>query len=590
MAVPNLEQPQVAENLAQFDPAPPAGPNRAATISYDVPLPGGYSWRRSVPLEVDAAWFEAGSADLGDDPDTIGIETDAAGGVQRINANRLADAYQGFLPDSAIIGDRIVTDTAPESPAPALPQPGGGRLLTTQNALRLKQQRREEFIQSLVDQQAASTQASRGVAIPTAGIGQSVQTVAYDPSTAGVPRIALLESWELRSFRGDYGLGATLKTCSLLPGERSTISIETWRTEASSRVEGSSIFDSSDAAAQTRFNESLSKQTGSAFQDQGGWAVSLGTKASASGKFFDVVDGSASVEVGFAANHQEARQTFATSVSQSAQEHAAQVNTSRQQAVEQSSTAERTSGEITTTVREISNTNLRRVLNFVFRELDQTHETYVLLRDVKVGFFNGRPNSAEIVPLSALRKLLSKHIVAARREEVARMILSMVAECIDYEGNPVTTLQIGTRPNGRTYAWADIGFKADGSLNFDQNPLDGAYSWRFKPGKLGNGNDRAPGVITSKDELVLRTDSVVVEALLGKADALDPYASALQALDLRAREADILWRESETKKTVEALELVEGVDEDEKVDAFEKLLGEKAEIEVVPVAAAVNGR
>ena len=246
-------------------------------------------------------------------------------------------------------------------------------------------------------------------------------------------------------------------------------------------------------------------------------------------------------------------------------------------------------GESTTTVREIANTNLRRVLNFVFRELNQTYETEVILRTIKVAFYNGNPGSAEVVSLADLRKLLNKHVVQAHRENVARTILAMVAECLDHEGNPVTTLQVGTRPNGNVYEWQDAKLRNDGTLDLANNPLGGEYSWRFKPGKHGGGNIRSEGVLTARDKVVLRTDSIIVEALLGQADALDPYAHALQALDLRSREADIEWRKSEIDKTARALNLVDALGQAEKVEAFEKLFGDKPDIQVVPVAAVNNG-
>jgi len=44
------------------------------------------------------------------------------------------------------------------------------------------------------------------------------------------PRIILVETYALTSFLGDYGAGKTLKTFSLLPNEKTKISIKTWKT------------------------------------------------------------------------------------------------------------------------------------------------------------------------------------------------------------------------------------------------------------------------------------------------------------------------------------------------------------------------
>jgi len=388
----------------------------------------------------------------------------------------------------------------------------------------------------------------------------------------------------MATFLGDYGLGRTLQTFSLLPGERTTITVESWRTDSTTREDASSVFDSSDTAAQTRFSSALSLESGSAFQDQGGWSMSVGAKAGLTTPFV-----SASVETGFSANHQEARQQFSNSTTQASREHASQVNATRRQTVESTSTTTTATGLTQTTVREISNTNLRRVLNFVFRELNQTYETVVSLRDVRIAFYNGNIGSAEIVPLADLRRLLERYIDPARQEELARGILAMVVESIDDGGTPQTMLEVGRREGG-TFNWDDATLDNNGELDFPDNPLDPRFSWRIKRGPIpaDAADQEVPGVVTARESIVLRTDNIVAEALLGQADALDTYASALQAKDIQSREADIEGREAETRRTTEALDLVQAQSANERVDAFERILGEEPDIEVVPVAAVSN--
>ena len=99
------------------------------------------------------------------------------------------------------------------------------------------------------------------------------------------------------------------------------------------------------------------------------------------------------------------------------------------------------SGSATTTVREIYNTNLRRVLNFVYRELNQVYETEVVLTDIKVAFYNGNVSSLETASLGELRKFVAKFIVPDHQEEVARAILGLCAERLDDTGTPVSTLK-----------------------------------------------------------------------------------------------------------------------------------------------------
>lgn len=81
----------------------------------------------------------------------------------------------------------------------------------------------------------------------------------------------------------------------------------------------------------------------------------------------------------------------------------------------------------------------------------------------------------------------------------------------------------------------------------------------------------------------------MVEALLGEVDALDPYASALQELDLKSREADTAWRRADTRRTTDALSLVQGAkSNDDKIEAWTKVFPEVPDIQVVPVAAVTK--
>jgi hypothetical protein len=594
-ALDGLETPVIAGEVAKWGAD---GGRRAAAINYDVPVPGTMSWQRIVPLGLDGAVFVEGSKELGVKLSDTGIWSDDGNGKLTIaDAGRLKLLYQMLAPGTArpsLRAAAVNQDVAgavgalpialpifnPRAQGPGNPVPPRAGGPTVADTVASEGIRRASFLKELADQEKKVLDLGlKTVTIPTRGIGNSIRPIQFDPAQASTSRIALVETWELRSFLGDYGLGKTLQTFSLLPGERTMITIETWRSDESTREDASSVFDSSDTAAQERFTSTLSQQSGVADQSQGGWALSVNAKYMVGVNFLVTAD--MGIEAGFAANHQEAHQEFSTSVADSASEHAAQVNTARRQTVESSSSTTTASGSSTTTSREIANTNLRRVLNFVFRELNQAYETLTVLRDVKVAFYNGNLGSADIVPISDLRRLLARHIKPEERAKVAKRILAAVAQTIDETGTPVTTLEVGTRPAGTDYDWQDAHLKADGELDFNGDPLDTDHRWRFKPGPLGQrataggvqANDKVNGVVIKTRDIVLRTDQVVVEALLGQADALDPYASALQAIDLLSRAADLDWREAESGKLREAIEVFKKAGD--KVDAYERMLAER---------------
>ncbi|MCX4767669.1 hypothetical protein OG562_43305 [Streptomyces sp. NBC_01275] len=601
MSFSDLISPKAADHLAAFGPGEEG---RAARLNYDVPLPGAYSWDRLVGAQVPADWFVDGARRLGRSLLELGVVTGDEGRLVSVDRAKLAQLYRRLLPPTARPSLRLVAEVGGVV-EPLLDQDGPGRrqglqaegrlvdplprraLVAEPDDVDLQRIRTESFLDRLAERESAvrPEQGTAEIVLPLPGIGQSIRSVPVDPVAQAVPRLALVETWELRSHLGDYGLGRTLQTFSLLPGERTTITVQTWRTEAATRDDATSIFDSSDTAAQSRFTNSVSTQTGAAYQDQGGWATSVSTSASA-GVNVGLWHADFDMEAGFAANHQEASRRFSTSVSEAAFEHASQVNNSRRQSISSSSSTSTASGTATTVVRELSNTNLRRVLNFVFRELNQTYRTEVVLRDVKVAFCNGRQGSAEIVPLPELGRLLRRHIKPEHQKEAARFILALCAQRVDADGAAVATVQVGTDPQGVAYQWKPAALKPDGTLEFDGDPLASKVRWRFAPVD-GTGRE-SRGVVMHRDTVVLRTDNLVVEALLGQADALDPYGCALQALDLLDRQSQTRARDAETRRVTDALALVSAQKDDERVDAWQKIFPDEPEIEVVPVAAVAN--
>jgi hypothetical protein len=600
----DLITPVVADQLAKFGPGQGGKPSQ---LNYDVPVPGSYSWSRIVPLDLPAGSFVQGAAQAGTSFLQLGVAQGDQNRLEGIDRNRLAQFYRAGLPVTARPALNLVAQVggvvepllnAANQQALAAPENaqvdllGRRAILAEPDDLVRQRTRAESYLDNLATREADvnAPKAFPSILLPVPGLGQSIHQVALNPVAPSIPRLALVETWELHSFLGDYGLGRTLQTYSLLPGERTTITVETWRAESSTRDDSSSIFDSSDTAAQTRFTSALTRESGAAFQDQGGWAASVSTSVSAGANFFGIVHGSASVGASFAASHQESSQRWSSSVSQASSEHASQVNNSRRQSVQSSSSSTSSSGTTMTTTRELANTNLRRVLNFVFRELNQTYETYVVLRDIKLAFYNGNPGSAEIVPLSEIGPFIRRHIDKAHWDEVARLVLGLCAQRSDAAGNVVAPLGVGTPSpaNPGIFDWPSAQLNNKGELDFVGDPLAPSVHWRFQSGPLSKDSRQVNGVIMDKSTVVLRTDNVVVEALLGQADALDPYASALQALDLQNRESEIEARDVETKRTNEALTLLAAQDADEQIDAWVKLFPDQPEIEVVPVAAVSN--
>ena len=59
------------------------------------------------------------------------------------------------------------------------------------------------------------------------------------------------------------------------------------------------------------------------------------------------------------------------------------------------------------TIRELVNPNVSRVLNFVFRQLLQEYISVTYLSDIKVAFTNGHAESFVVLPIEELDEMLA---------------------------------------------------------------------------------------------------------------------------------------------------------------------------------------
>ncbi len=335
------------------------------------------------------------------------------------------------------------------------------------------------------------------------------------------PTLFLVEKVAISSFLGDYGMGRTVRTFTLLPGETTSIRIKTWQSTEESRKQASSIIDSHEQEAQTRFqsevqSETTDKQTRSSEEK---WSVEA--EASASWGW-----GSAKVSGSASGDYQSGREQFAKQASSAVGEHAAKASSKRQLSVTSESESKSTTGEESVIERTIENVNVRRVLNFVFRELNQEYSTVLHLTDIQVAFTNRRTNSWRIVPISGLRGLLETLLKAApkRRGEIASLILKLAGTVIDDQSASVRTLDaLHYDVVNDVMTVGPVTMDVQG---MPAPPTESDY-YRFKPGPLGSQTE-VDGVRMSQQTIVMRTDSVLVEALLGESDALDEFAMEVQ--------------------------------------------------------------
>ena len=149
--------------------------------------------------------------------------------------------------------------------------------------------------------------------------GQMVMTTMTAEAALGKhpdANLFLVETYGISSFLGDYGLGPTIRTFTLLPGEETKISIKTWRSTQSKVAEASSIVDSYTTEAANRFTNTVQRETTDKMNRQNKESWHVEAEVGVSWGF-----GSAKVSGGAEGEYQASRESFAKQVEDAVQEH-----------------------------------------------------------------------------------------------------------------------------------------------------------------------------------------------------------------------------------------------------------------------------
>jgi hypothetical protein len=192
------------------------------------------------------------------------------------------------------------------------------------------------------------------------------------------------------------------------------------------------------------------------------------------------------------------------------------------------------------------------------------------LHDVTIVFSNGYSSQRYVAKLSNLNDLIEYAIPDPDNQaEVRKAILLQLCNVVNYQGTMTAFTEMASEN------WADC---VDAS-----EPAPITY-WRKKAGltdsySSGGLDISVPGIITSVQQFILRTDSVVVDALLGQGEALDCYNMRLQDEAATAAELKNARYEQETtqeqSKIDAALAAITAItDPAEKAEAWKKLFGD----------------
>lgn len=344
------------------------------------------------------------------------------------------------------------------------------------------------------------------------------------------PSIFIQLRMKMSSYLGDYAAGQTISTFSLLPGEKTTISIRNYLYNEETKEKSQSIVDSYSDRTKDSFQETVTEETETSFnssfssseEDTDSMEASIEKEASGGISLKGITASVRGLFSGSASSVNTTNEAMSTAtgiITNSLNSHVQTVDTERQIEVNTETKTSTTSSTTTETeetiTREIENINKSRVMNFVFRQLLQQYITLIYLYDVKFFYTNGYEESIKRGNLSTLEGFLSSLLKPDFVEGTKNEIYRYLCNISDYSGTNVSFIEAITEKNNNC-----INPDQGTEIKYVRKRKDLAQTYE---GKTVN------GIITKVNENILRTPSVIVEGLLGQGECLDCYNQQMQA-------------------------------------------------------------
>jgi len=371
------------------------------------------------------------------------------------------------------------------------------------------------------------------------------------------PRTLFVETHRLTNFPGDYGAGTTIKTFSLLPRETTEISIKTWKKTSIETKRASSVLDSYTEEKADEFGRSIQKE--SARSSKVDKSLSYSVKASASVNWGW---GSASVKGGVEGSAKSAREEAAKSVMNANRKHAQSASAKREVNIDTSFEKSVETGIETSIMRKIRNLNVTRTLNFTFRQMNQQFHSILHLTDLRIAFYNGYPGSYREYALNEIGELVHDFMIDEENsyEYLKSKILEAYGRIYDELGNPIEIQGNVIDYLGKSRALIEEIDLKDGNrpylrvippLNGKGEPLGQQdYIMRQKTSDHEADIRYLDGIILANESITMKTDGVIVEALMGRVNALDNYS-------YNYRREKIRNKKYENKRIKTGIDLVE---------------------------------
>ncbi|MCO6494106.1 MAG: hypothetical protein J5I91_00295 [Bacteroidetes bacterium] len=397
--------------------------------------------------------------------------------------------------------------------------------------------------------------------------------IQFRPKPATVkPEITIVEHYRVNTYLGRYGAGETVKTFSLLPGEKTTISIKTYKQTVTNKRDVQNVLDSfSDESAsdletiaEQESNTHTKSSTNVAKKVSGGLSLPL-PKIS--------VSASASYSKTTNSEREESIKTLNRALSKQTQKSVS----NRKVEVNTETSTTSTESEESTVTRVLENLNKSRTLNFVFRQLNQELITITYLDDVTFVFSNGYEEKKIVTKIDGLLQMLEEVMTNPADALVTfQEIVNQLGNVYDYEDatNPKSFLEKYTEN-----IWDFFNHTPSSNWPPANPPIMTTTRFRKAPNLVSNYvpyGGAAPisvrGIIKNVTHRVLPTDSVIVDSILGQGEALDCF-------NLKAQDNIILNAKLDNDIKQQSMDIIEAItDPVEKAAMYKKVFGDCCDV------------
>jgi hypothetical protein len=333
------------------------------------------------------------------------------------------------------------------------------------------------------------------------------------------PEIIVTLKLKSCSYLGDYGAGQTLKTFSLLPGEKTTITIRNWERNETTKKETSSVLDSLTESSANELQTIVNQESSTSLSEGSTVVTEMEINADVSVNLPKVninVDGGISNSQTFTS----ALETNVSNLVNSTSTQVSKADSLRQVEINTETSSTNITETEETVVRTLENINKSRVLNFVFRQLLQEYFTITYLDDVSITYSTGYKEQQITTNLAGLQGLLKQVITDPTNQDKAYVaILNRLSSVLDYTGTKQSFIECVEETLETNLNCSCIPTITPETTCFIRKKKDLSQTYNGK---------EINGIILDVTHRIVRTPALVVDALLGQGEALDCFNQQLQ--------------------------------------------------------------